>query len=131
MSQDPTTDLVLDAGAFIAFDRNDQRVRALIELGLRGALTLRTSSGVVAQVWRGGTRQVRLARLLGTDVIDERPLDPHAARRVGLLAAESGHDDVVDGHVASLALSRGTLVVTSDPDDLIGWGVPAERIVRC
>lgn len=131
MSQDPTTDLVLDAGAFIAFDRNDQQVRALIELGLRGALTLRTSSGVVAQVWRGGARQVRLARLLGTDVIDERPLDPHAARRVGLLAAESGHDDVVDGHVASLALGRGTRVVTSDPDDLIGWGVPADRIVRC
>lgn len=54
-------ELVLDAGAFIAFERNDPRVRALVALASVGKVTLRTSSGVVAQVWRGGPRQARLA----------------------------------------------------------------------
>jgi predicted nucleic acid-binding protein len=131
LSREPTAEVVLDAGAFIAFDRNDQRVRALVELGLRGGITLRTSSGVVAQVWRGGARGARLARLLGSGAVDERPLDPHAARRIGLLAADTGRHDVVDGHVASLALARRTRVVTSDPDDLLGWGLPVEAVIRC
>ncbi|MGI8817396.1 MAG: hypothetical protein ACR2G2_19505 [Pseudonocardia sp.] len=82
-------------------------------------------------MWRGGARQARLARLLASGAIDERPLDPHAARRIGLLAADTGRSDVVDGHVAALSLAPRTRVLTSDPDDLLGWGVPADAIARC
>lgn len=131
MTREPTTHLVLDAGAFVAFERNDQRVRALLQVGVHGGLALRTSSAVVAQVWRGGARQARLARLLGSGAIDERPLDPPAARRIGLHAADTGHHDVVDGHVAALSRAAKTRVLTSDPDDLFGWGVPRDSILVC
>ncbi|MGH3765072.1 MAG: PIN domain-containing protein [Pseudonocardiaceae bacterium] len=131
MNGGQTTHLVLDAGAFIAWERNDKRVRALVQLAESGEVTLRTSSGVVAQVWRGGSRQARLARLLGSGTVDERPLDPTAARQIGLLAHELGATDVVDGHVASLAMRSGTRVLTSDVKDLRAWGVPTEAIVCC
>lgn len=131
MSNQPTTHIVFDAGAFVAWERNDKRVRALVQLAEAGDITLRTSSGVVAQVWRGGSRQARLARLLGGGTVDERPLDPMAARQVGLLAGEVGATDVVDGHVANLAMKPGTRVLTSDVADLHAWGVPVEAIIRC
>ncbi|MGH3870467.1 MAG: hypothetical protein ACRDSR_02965 [Pseudonocardiaceae bacterium] len=131
MSDQPITLIVLDAGAFVAWERNDTRVRALVQLAEAGDITLRTSSGVVAQVWRGGSRQARLARLLGSDIVDERPLDPTAARQVGLLAGQVGATDVVDGHVTSLAVKPGARVLTSDVDDLQAWGVPAHAVIRC
>ncbi|MGQ0779087.1 MAG: PIN domain-containing protein [Pseudonocardiales bacterium] len=131
MTNQPTTLVVLDAGAFIAWERNDKRVRALVQLAEAGDITLRTSSGVVAQVWRGGSRQARLARLLGSGIVEERPLDPTAARKVGLLAREVGATDVVDGHVANLATKPGARVLTSDVADLHAWGIPTDAIIRC
>lgn len=131
MTNQPTTLIVLDAGAFVAWERNDKRVRALVQLAEAGGIALRTSSGVVAQVWRGGSRQARLARLLGSGIVEERPLDPTAARQVGLLAREVGAIDVVDGHVANLAMKPGARVLTSDVADLHAWGIPTEAIIRC
>jgi hypothetical protein len=92
---------------------------------------LYASSAVVAQVWRGGGRQARLARFLGSDLVNEVPLDPQAGRRIGALAAAVGSRDVVDGHVALIAFDRDAVVLTSDPDDIARWGIPTERIVRC
>lgn len=126
-----TPKLILDAGAFIAWERNDQRIRALVELGMLGEVTLQTSSAVVAQVWRGGPPQARTARLLAAGTLDECPLDRMAARRIGVLTGSWEASDVVDGHVVSLALGRGTRVVTSDPDDLVAWGLSPDAIVRC
>jgi hypothetical protein len=37
---------------------------------------------------------------------------------VGLLCARSGHDDVIDVHVALCARERRHAVITSDPDDI-------------
>lgn len=54
-----------------------------------------------------------------------------AARRIGLLAADTGHHDVVDGHIAALSRAAKTRVLTSDPDDLFGWGVPRDSILVC
>ena len=124
-------EVVFDAGALIALERGQRDVRAYVFLAERGLATLTTSSAVVAQVWRGGARQVRLARFLSSDLITEIPLGPEASRRIGLLAAAVGGSDVVDGHVASLALKRDAIVVTSDPGDIALWGVEAPRIVRC
>jgi predicted nucleic acid-binding protein len=86
---------------------------------------------VVAQVWRGGGRQARLARFLASDLVTEVSLDPEAGRRIGVLAAASGSRDVVDGHVALIALDRDAVVLTSDPEDIARWGVPQDRIVTC
>lgn len=124
-------DVILDAGALIAIERGDQRARAYVLLAGAGHLRLVTSSGVVAQVWRGGGRQARLARLLDSDLLEEVPLDPSASRRIGALAAQVGASDVVDGHVALLALERDAVVATGDTEDIARWGVGGARIARC
>jgi hypothetical protein len=72
---------------------------------------------VIAQAWRG-PRQVRLARLLKSSDVDIALMSLGVARAVGALCAASGHDDVVDVHVALCARERRHAVVTSDPDDL-------------
>ncbi len=126
-----TRDVVLDAGALIALERGERALRAYVFLADRGDVTLLTSAAVVAQVWRGGARQVRLARLLASDLVTEVALDAVVSRRIGQLAAAIGASDVVDGHVASIAIERGAIVVTSDADDIARWGVARARIVRC
>ena len=123
--------VVLDAGALIALDRGSAPVRAYVLLADRGKLALFTSSAVVAQVWRGGSRQARLTRFLGSDLVSEIPLDPEAGRRIGVLAAAVSSRDVVDGHVALLALDRDAVVLTSDREDIARWGVADEKIVDC
>ena len=93
---------------------------------------LATSAAAVAQVWRGGSRQARLARLLASDLVAELALDSEASRRIGLLAAAApGARDVVDGHIAIITLDRDAVVLTSDPEDIARWGVPAANIVAC
>lgn len=57
--------------------------------------------------------------------------NPDAAREIGMRAAAHGVRDVVDGHIALLTLRPAAKVLTSDADDLLAWGVPAEAIVRC
>lgn len=123
--------VVLDAGALIALDRGLASVRGYILLADRAKVSLCTSSAAVAQVWRGGGRQARITRFLSSDLVTELPLDPEAARRIGVLAAAVGSKDVVDGHVALIALDRDAVVLTSDPGDIARWGVPDDRIVRC
>ncbi|MEP6653910.1 MAG: hypothetical protein ABJA82_11150 [Myxococcales bacterium] len=62
----------------------------------------------------------------------ELALDAEASRRKGALAAStSGARDVVDGHVATIALDRDAVVLTSDPEDIARWGVRATNIVPC
>jgi predicted nucleic acid-binding protein len=124
--------VVFDAGAFIALERGSTPVRGYVLLADRGHVTLATSAAAVAQVWRGGNRQARLGRLLASDLLTELALDSEASRRIGVLAASApGARDVVDGHVAVIALDRDALVLTSDPEDIARWGVPAANIVRC
>lgn len=107
--------LVLDAGALVAIDRNDFVVRRQVDEAIRRSVEVVTSAAVVAQVWRNGSRQAFLARLLrGFDI---RPLGPAAGRRIGELLAVSRMIDVVDGHVA-LLVRDGDVVLTSDPGDI-------------
>lgn len=107
--------IILDTGALIAYERNDPRVVAFLEFSQREQVPVRTSAAAVAQAWRAGSRQVRLIRLLRG--VDERSLDPSAARRVGDLLMRSATADVVDGAVIDGATS-GDRVLTSDPGDL-------------
>jgi hypothetical protein len=108
--------LVLDTGGLIAFDRGDREVAALVEATRRRRDRIVTSSGCVAQAWRGGgLRQALLARLL--QGLYEHGLDPQVSRRVGELCAVSGSNDVVDAHVALLG-HDDDIIVTSDVEDL-------------
>lgn len=107
--------VVLDAGALIAVERRSRRVENSMELARRSGETLRTPSPVVGQVWRDGSRQAVLARLLQyVDVLDIS--DDHA-RRAGELLGRTGGSDVVDALVV-LSVRAGDTVLTSDPRDI-------------
>lgn len=122
--------VVLDAGALIAFEKNDRKIRTLIELALAHGAQLLTTGGVVAQVWRDGSRQARLARLLGSEVVRVQALDREEAQATGAICGKAQTQDVVDASVVLLARRHGALIVTSDADDLreIDAGVP---LVTC
>ena len=51
-------EVVLDGAAFIALERGEPAMRGYVLLADQGHVALTTSSAVVAQVWRGGGRQV-------------------------------------------------------------------------
>jgi hypothetical protein len=74
-----------------------------------------TMAPVVAQVWRDGARQVRLARAL--PMIDVVVMDLDGARAAGELLKAAGSSDVADSAVA-LAARPGDQVLTSDPADI-------------
>ena len=117
--------VMYDTGALVAADRGERRMWARhgALLALREVPTV--PAAVVAQGWRGGSRQALLARLLvGCDV---EALDGDQARAVGSLAARAGTPDVVDACVVEGALRRHDLVVSSDPDDLKGIATAVGR----
>jgi hypothetical protein len=109
---------VLDAGALIAFERNDKKIRTLIELAAARNAMLLAPAGVIGQVWRDGKRQSRLARLLASGVIRIQALDCEEAQAAGVLCGKSKTRDVIDASVALLARRHSAKVVTGDPDDL-------------
>ncbi len=110
--------VVLDAGAFIAFEKRDRRILTLIERALHTRAPLHAPAGVIAQVWRDGGKQVRLARLVNAGVIEIRELDLEEAQAAGALCGRNGTKDVINASVALLARRVGGVVVTRDPDDL-------------
>src|SRR5437764_6622700 len=102
----------------MAFERNDRRVVAIIARAVEHDGPLVIPAGVVAQAWRDGRRQARLARLLGAPICEVVPLDDSTARSVGQLCGISATTDVGDTSVAWTGRPRQFPVVTSDPDDL-------------
>jgi hypothetical protein len=121
--------LTLDAGALLAFERNDRFVVALIARGLEHGYAIAVPAGVVGQVWRDGRRQARLARLLGAREIEIEALDDSRARAAGQLCGVTGTADVIDASVVLCARSRRHRIATSDPDDLRRLD-PAVPIIR-
>ena len=75
-------------------------------------------AGVLAQVWRDGSRQVRLSRLISSSQSIVNELDEELAKSVGVLLGVSGTTDVIDASVVICALQHGQVVITSDPDDM-------------
>ena len=112
------TAVVLDTGALIGFERNDRRIVAIIVRALEHHDPVLVPAGVVAQTWRDGSRQTRLARLLGSPLCQVLVLDDHRARAAGQLCGVAATTDVVDASVAVAARDHGARVITSDPDDL-------------
>jgi hypothetical protein len=106
---------VLDAGALIAADRRDARVTALLALAKSEQQPIRVPAGVVAQAWRGGSRQAALSRLLET--VEEIALDEDRSRKVGEILGASNTSDIADASVIQLT-RPGDVVLTSDDDDI-------------
>lgn len=107
--------VVLDAGAFVAVERGDRQLAAMLRVLQQRRVPLRTSAAVVAQVWRDGRKQARIAQLLAA--VSVGALAPDNDRRTGELLARARTDDVIDAHLA-LEVADDDRVLTSDPDDL-------------
>ena len=117
--------ITYDTGALIAADRGERRMWARHRALLAQREVPTVPAPVVAQGWRGGSRQALLARLLvGCDV---ETLDDDRARAAGALAARAGTPDVIDACAIEGALRRHDLVITSDPDDLKGIAAAVGR----
>jgi hypothetical protein len=94
-----------DTGALIAAVRDSRQLWALHAGYLREGVVPLVPAPVLAQAWRGGARQARLARLLR--MCDVEPMSEE-------LAGKASHDDIVDVAVVEGAIRRGDAVVTSD-----------------
>lgn len=110
--------VTLDSGAFIGLEKGDPKVTALLARIADRRGSVYVPAGVVAQIWRGGPRQARTAKLLSAHETTVVPLDELTARATGILSGKCGHADIVDVSVALCARERKTAVATSDPEDI-------------
>jgi hypothetical protein len=110
--------LILDAGAFLAAERGNVTVAAMVKHEREQGRVPLTNGGVVAQVWRDGRgKQALIARLLAN--VEVAPIDDRLGRHAGMLLARTGTCDAIDAALICLA-SDGDDIVTSDPADLGG-----------
>lgn len=108
--------LLLDAGAFVAVERGDRDIVALVKRERLANRAPVTHGGIVGQIWRGGSgRQAEVARLLAG--VDVRALDEDLGKTAGLLLARAGGTDAIDAALVCLA-DDGDDILTSDPTDL-------------
>jgi predicted nucleic acid-binding protein len=108
--------LVLDAGAFVAAERDDRALIARLRVAQRHGVELRSNAIVAAQVWRDPQgRQARLARLLRS--VDVRPVDDETGRAAGVLIGRAGTQDPIDATLVLVA-HAGDRILTSDPQDI-------------
>ncbi len=130
MSPAATTGLTLDTGALLALDHPGKALamQARLEEAWRRGGTICIPAEVVAQAWRS-PRQGRLARLLKSSGIDIAVMTLSAARSVGLMCADAGHDDVIDVYVVLCARQRRHAIVTSGPHDIARIDPTVPRIL--
>lgn len=105
----------LDAGALLGLERGDRALWAVLKVAASERAAVVVPSTALAQAWRGGAAQARLARALEHCVI--AAFDP-LAREVGELCGRTRTRDVCDAHVALVAADRADVLYTSDPNDL-------------
>lgn len=109
------SDVVYDAGALVAADRNERQFWLGHRIRLEAGVVPIVPAPVVAQVSRS-PRQTQLRRLLrGCEVL---PLDEPIAHAVGQLLGRSGTADVVDATVVTVAIAEQAEIVTGDRDDI-------------
>ncbi|MFN2495764.1 MAG: hypothetical protein ABR608_07640 [Pseudonocardiaceae bacterium] len=97
-------------------------MRALLRRARAHGWPIVIPAGALAQAWRSGGRQARLAGFLGARRHGPalHPLDGTMARAAGELCGRTGTADVIDASVVLCARSHGYHAVTSDPRDLTG-----------
>jgi len=122
----PKRAVVYDTGALLAADRGDDRFQVLHLCCLRQDVTPVVPAPVLAQVWRGGTRQARLSKALQGCTVE--PTSEVTARNAGVLLGRGRSSDAVDAIVVATALAHDALIVTSDPQDIaLLWGASGTR----
>lgn len=115
--------LVLDAGVLIAHERGDRSPSAWLDRAAREGVDIAVAAPTIAEVWRNGSRQARLARLLNVcRIID---CDRQLARSGGEIMARAGAHETLDAIVVAAAGIVGGVVLTDDPSDLRPLGAAA------
>ncbi|GAA2363768.1 PIN domain-containing protein [Nonomuraea africana] len=130
MDTDLMERFVLDSGALIQLERGNGKMIELLAQVIEGTIVVTIPRTVLAEVWRGGPRQARLAALLkladaepaNRVVIDE--LTRQRAKEIGKKIGSCGHDDIVDVNVALCGRNPSSgqvdrTIVTADKADLI------------
>jgi predicted nucleic acid-binding protein len=122
--------VVLDAGALIAFERGDARMRALLREVIAAGIRLVVPAGALGQVWRDAKKQVALGALLKGPTTVVAPLDQILAEAAGVLCSRTLTSDVIDASVVITARRERGVVVTSDVDDLrhLDENLPLQRV---
>jgi hypothetical protein len=118
---------VLDAGALIAFERFEEQVDAFLEELIEEGDEILIPASALAQVWRGGPRSARLARLMAgskSDVLDEA-----RAKDIGERLGRRDKADIADAHVVCCALDCDADLIASDPEDMEALIAPNENLV--
>ncbi|MEW6471986.1 MAG: PIN domain nuclease [Actinomycetota bacterium] len=127
--------IVLDTGALLALERNDRKLWVRLDEAVRADIPVVVPLGALAQAWRGGPRQARLAQA----VSDLEPASfDEVALAAGELCGKAGTGDVIDASVALVAGRPAvTHLYTSDPEDLgrllraAGGEQGQPQIIRC
>jgi predicted nucleic acid-binding protein len=115
--------LVLDAGVLIAHERGDRSPAAWLDRAAREGVDIAVAAPTIAEVWRDGSRQVRLARLLNVcRIID---CDRQLARSGGEILARANSRETLDAIVVATAVLVGGAVLTDDLSDLGPLGAAA------
>ena len=67
--------MTLDAGALIAYERGDERIREILAVGYSRGVVPTIPAIALAEVWRGDAKDARVARILkacSIEATDER-----------------------------------------------------------
>lgn len=107
---------VYDAGALVAFDRNDRRMWLRHRLALEEDREIRMPAVVVGQAWRDGRGQTRLAQALAGCRVDPVGLD--TSKAAGTLCGRAATADVIDATVVVTAAALGAIIWSSDVSDI-------------
>lgn len=115
--------LVLDAGVLIAHERGDRSPAAWLERAAYEGVDIAVAAPTIAEVWRDGPRQARLARLLNVCRIVD--CDRQLARSGGETLAKARSRETLDAIVVAAAAIVGGAVLTDDLSDLRPLGAAA------
>ncbi len=108
--------LVLDAGVLIAHERGDRTAAAWLDRAARERVDLAVAAPTIAEAWRGGGRQVRLARLLGSCRIVD--CNSEVARGAGELLGLARSANTLDALLVASAARLGGVILTDDVEDI-------------
>jgi predicted nucleic acid-binding protein len=108
--------LTLDAGALIAYERGQERIREILAVSYERGFVPTIPAIALAEVWRGDAKDARVARLLKASSIEI--LDERIARAAGSLRRATRGADAIDACIAVGVRRRGDAIATSDPDDM-------------
>jgi predicted nucleic acid-binding protein len=108
--------LTLDAGALIAYERGDERIREILTVAYARGLVPTIPAIALAEVWRGDAKDARVARLLKASSIET--VDEQLARAAGSLRRNTPGSGTIDACVAVGVRRRLDAIATSDPNDM-------------